>query len=195
MRPRLTVIAISLAALVPRASAAEAWPEFRGPTGQGQSGAADLPLSWSPTSNVAWKAPVPGKGWSSPSIADGRAFLTTAVESADRSRLSLRALAFEAATGKRLWDVEVFEHPREGLAPIHSKNSHASPTPLIDGDRAYVHFGHLGTACLDLEGKIRWRNGELRYPPVHGSGGSPILAGQALIFSCDGASDPFIVAL
>ena len=53
----------------------------------------------------------------------------------------------------------------------------------------------MGTACLDLEGKVRWRSTELRYPPVHGNGGSPVLVGRALIFSCDGASDPFVAAL
>jgi outer membrane protein assembly factor BamB len=78
---------------------------------------------------------------------------------------------------------------------IHSKNSHASPTPLIADRRVYVHFGHQGTACLDLDGKVLWRSASLSYPPVHGSGGSPILAGDALVFSCDGASDPFVVAL
>jgi outer membrane protein assembly factor BamB len=66
---------------------------------------------------------------------------------------------------------------------------------LIAGDRVYVHFGHQGTACLDLAGKVLWRNVELGYPPVHGNGGSPVLVDGRLIFSCDGASDPFVVAL
>jgi outer membrane protein assembly factor BamB len=58
-----------------------------------------------------------------------------------------------------------------------------------------VHFGHQGTACFDLRGKPIWKNRELSYPPVHGAGGTPILVGEALIFSCDGGSDPFITAL
>jgi outer membrane protein assembly factor BamB len=65
----------------------------------------------------------------------------------------------------------------------------------VDGRHLYVHFGHQGTACLDLDGKVRWRNTELKYPPVHGNGGSPILAGELLVFSCDGGSDPFVAAL
>ncbi len=77
----------------------------------------------------------------------------------------------------------------------HAKNSHASPTPLVYDGRVYVHFGHSGTACLDTEGKILWKNDSLRYSPVHGNGGSPILVDDRLIFSCDGSSNPFIVAL
>jgi len=106
---------------------------------------------------------------------------------------SLRALCVDAGNGKILWDSEVFVHT--GSTYIHNKNSHASPTPVVEEDRLYVHFGHQGTACLDLDGKVLWRNTTLKYSPVHGSGGSPILVDDALIFSCDGASDPFVVAL
>jgi outer membrane protein assembly factor BamB len=171
------------------------WPEFRGPTGQGHSGATGLPLEWSRTKNVAWRRPIPGKGWSSPVLGGGRVYLTTAVEASGGSGLSLRALCLDAGSGEVRWDREVFLHERSGLPRIHTKNGHASPTPVLEGDRLYVHFGHLGTACLDLEGKVLWTNRELVYPPFHGSGGSPIIAGEALIVSCDGASDPFVVAL
>jgi outer membrane protein assembly factor BamB len=58
-----------------------------------------------------------------------------------------------------------------------------------------VHFGHHGTACLDRDGKILWRNNRLRYDPVHGNGGSPALVGDTLVFNGDGARDPFVVAL
>jgi len=106
---------------------------------------------------------------------------------------SLRALCVDAGNGKILWNTEVLVHT--GSTSIHNKNSHASPTPVVEEERLYVHFGHQGTACLDLDGKVLWRNTTLKYSPVHGSGGSPILVDDALIFSCDGASDPFVVAL
>ena len=61
---------------------------------------------------------------------------------------SLRALCLDAKTGKVLWDVEVFRQDGKTAPGIHTKNSHASPTPVVDGDRLYVHFGHMGTACL-----------------------------------------------
>lgn len=176
--------------------AAGSWPEFRGPTGQGHAQDAALPLEWSATKNVAWKQSIPGLGWSSPVLSAGRIFLTTAAESgAGTNALSLRVLCLDARTGNNLWDTEVFNRPA-GTAPRgHNKNSQASPTPLIADGRLYAHFGHLGTACLNLDGRIIWRNDGLHYPPVHGNGGSPVLVEDALIFNCDGASSPFLTAL
>src|SRR5262245_30055110 len=79
------------------------WPEFRGPTGQGHSSDTNLPLEWSETRNVRWKTPIPGRGWSSPVVADGRIWLTTAVES---DGISLRTLAFDLESGRQVVDVE-----------------------------------------------------------------------------------------
>jgi outer membrane protein assembly factor BamB len=141
--------------------------------------------------------PPTGHGWSSPIVQDGRIYLTTSVpvpDSRDKDQ-SLRALSLDVATGKILWDVEVFHQDARKAPPIHGKNSHASPTPVTDGKRLYVHFAHQGTACLDLEGKVLWRNTGLSYQPVHGNGGSPILVDDLLVFSADGAEDRFIVAL
>ena len=185
------VIVLSMAA----SFAGQDWPEFRGPAGQGHATVARLPLEWSATRNIAWKQSVPGRGWSSPVLAGERLFLTAAVEGSGEAKMSLRALCLDEATGKLLWNVEVFGQEAGKAAHIHNKNSHASPTPLVADGRAYVHFGHQGTACLDLEGKVIWRNTTLGYSPVHGNGGSPILVGTALVFSCDGGSDPFVVAL
>ena len=169
------------------------WPQFRGPGGQGISNARNVPVNWSSSSNIVWRTEIPGRGWSSPVLRRGRLYVTTAVTPADNGKPSLRALCLDASGGKILWDTEVFLHA--GSTYIHNKNSHASPTPVVEADRLYVHFGHQGTACLDLNGKVLWRNTSLKYSPVHGSGGSPIVVGEALIFSCDGASDPFVAAL
>lgn len=172
------------------------WPEFRGPTGQGHAAGNRLPVEWSPTRNVAWKQPLPGKGWSSPVLQSGRLYLTTAAAPGTRpgTSLALRALCLDAATGRVAWDTLLFERT-ESVPRGHNKNSQASPTPVLEGNRLYVHFGHLGTACLDLDGRVIWRNQDIQYAPVHGNGGSPVLAGEALVFSCDGASKPFVVAL
>src|SRR5262249_46282208 len=78
---------------------------------------------------------------------------------------------------------------------IHWKNSHASPTPLVHDGKLYVHFGHQGTACLDLKGQVVWRNRSFNYQPVHGNGGTPILLDDALILNCDGGDQAFVVAL
>lgn len=169
------------------------WPEFRGPTGQGISLAKDVPVEWSATQNVAWSVEVPGRGWSSPVLAKGRLYLTSAVD--DGGTITLRALCFDAKDGRVLWNSEVFKPEPEAAAKMHRKNSAASPTPIVTGDRLYVHFGHMGTAALDLEGKVVWRQTALAYPPVHGTGGSPALVEGKLVFSCDGQSDPFVAAL
>ncbi len=173
------------------------WPEFRGPTGQGIAGAGRYPTEWSATQQVVWKQPIPGAGWSSPIVWEGKVYLTTAVpvEESPNDDQSLQALCLDAQTGKLLWQREVFRQNGATAPRIHSKNSHASPTPVTDGRRLYVHFGHQGTACLDLTGKILWRNTSLGYEPVHGNGGSPILVDKALVFNGDGARQPFVVAL
>jgi outer membrane protein assembly factor BamB len=171
------------------------WPQFRGPTGQGISAARDLPTSWNATQNVAWKVAVPGRGWSSPVLAGGKVFLTSAVTDPGSSDATLHAVCLDAKDGRLIWDTEVFRPDPAGLAVIHRKNSPASATPIIHGDRLYVHFGHMGTAALDLAGQVRWRQLELGYPPTHGNGGSPVLIDGTLIFSADGQENPAVVAL
>lgn len=173
---------------------AEDWPEFRGPTGQGHARDAKIPLEWSAKQNVAWKKPIDGLGWSSPVVVSGRIYLTTAVPDAKSGELSLRALCLESKDGTNAWDVEVLRQPKGSPKP-HSKNSYASPTPIVADGKVYVHFGHMGTACLDLPGKTLWKQTDLKYSPVHGNGGSPILAEDRLIFICDGGDKQFAAAL
>jgi outer membrane protein assembly factor BamB len=169
------------------------WPQFRGPTGQGIAVNADPALHWSKTDNVVWRKEIPGRGWSSPIVYQRSVYLTTAIVDAKGHPTSLRVLRLDAKTGDILWSREVFA--LKGPHPKHDKNSHASPTPIIEDGRLYVHFGHMGTACLNVQGNIIWRQGDLTYIPYHGNGGSPILVEDKLIFSCDGAKDPFVVAL
>jgi hypothetical protein len=84
----------------------------------------------------------------------------------------------------------------EKAPAIHAKNSHASPTPIVRDDAVYVHFGTLGTAKLQPgDGKTVWLCEELVYPPMHGSGGSPVLYDNKLAIICDGSTNPFVCAL
>jgi len=124
------------------ATTLEQWEQFRGPGGQGHSQATGLPLRWSETENIIWKVSVPGLGWSSPVIAGGQIWITTAV---DKGR-SLKAVCFDQRSGELLHDIELFH--RDDGGPLHSMNSYATPTPVIEDDRVYVHFGPAGTACL-----------------------------------------------
>jgi outer membrane protein assembly factor BamB len=107
--------------------------------------------------------------------------------------LSLRALAFDIATGKPVVDAEVFRLTR--LRDLNPKNSFASATPIVDGDRVYVHFGADGTASISATGEVLW-TARFPYESQHGGGGSPVLYKDLLIFNCDGNDvDAFVVAL
>jgi outer membrane protein assembly factor BamB len=171
------------------AAAAQNWPQFRGPDGQGHAAEGNVPLEWGESRNVAWKVPVAGAGWSSPVVADGKVWITTATEGRDAS---LRALAFDVETGKELVNVQVF--PVRGRNAINPKNNRASPSPIVEGDRVYVHFGAEGTAALTTSGQIVW-TARFEYESQHGAGGSPVLYGDLLVFSCDGGNEAFVVAL
>ncbi len=169
------------------------WPQFRGPTGQGHAPDAAVPLKWSETENVTWKVPVDGRGWSSPVIADGRLWLTTAVTD-PRAGSSLRLLAYDVESGANTLDVEVFGSDETYL--LNPKNSFASPTPVLDpdGERVYVHFGATGTAAVGTDGDLLWRT---RFPYIsqHGNGGSPILHDGRLVISIDGYDTAYLVAV
>ena len=165
------------------------WPQFRGPTGQGVSEEKGLPLTWSETKNVRWKVAIPGRGWSSPVVQGERIWLTTATEEGK----SLRAIAVDLNTGAIIQNVEVFRLKSARL--VNSKNSFASPTPVVEGDRVYLHFGAFGTACITQSGEIVWKT-RLEYDNgQHGTGGSPVIYEDLLIVNCDGNDVQFVVAL
>ncbi|SKB07455.1 Outer membrane protein assembly factor BamB, contains PQQ-like beta-propeller repeat [Prosthecobacter debontii] len=190
-----------LSLIFPCMASAEDWPEFRGPTHQGQSAATGLPVEWSPTvrKNILWKVPLQGIGWSSPVVIGDRIYLTTAVpvggdEKPDAER-SLRALCLQTVDGKVIWDVEIF-HQGKDAPSVHKKNSHASPTPVYNDGKIYVHFGHQGSACLNaMDGSVAWKTQSLAYKPVHGNGGSPVIEGDLFIYSADAEANPAVIAL
>ena len=168
------------------------WPRFRGPNSDGHVQMDRVPVEWSDTNNIEWRVPIAGLGWSSPVVVDNRIYLTTAIPQG--TRLSLVAMAIDASTGKPIWEREV--RSVDSIPSIHSKNSHASPTPIVSNGSVFIHFGTLGTARLSCQdGSIQWLCTELIYPPMHGSGGSPILHDGRLAIVCDGSKDPFVVAL
>jgi outer membrane protein assembly factor BamB len=183
-----TLLAVGLS--VAAATGADDWPQFRGPGGQGHSAETGLPFEWSETKNIRWKVPVAGRGWSSPVVVNGRVWLTTATMVGKDT--SLRLMAFETDTGKEAVDVEVFKV--RGGRQLNPKNSQASPTPIVDGDRVYVHFGPEGTAAVSVSGTVLWKT-KLYYEPQHGNGGSPALAGDVLIVNCDGFDQAYVAAL
>ncbi len=213
----VTVALLSAVSMSGRAAAEvlPSWSQWRGPAGQGHAPAAkDLPLAWSESENVAWKTPVEGKGWSSPVLERDRLWLTTAVETplsetekAQRlanvenssslqvsGPVSLRAVCLDATSGKVLHDIELFRQSQPD--PIHSLNSYASPSPILDGGRLYCHFGTNGTAAVDAAtGAILWKHSLQTIKHENGAGGTPVLFENRLIFDCDGSDQQYIVAL
>jgi outer membrane protein assembly factor BamB len=165
------------------------WPQFRGPDGQGHSGAEGIPLQWSEKQNIKWKVAVPGEGWSSPVVSGGRIWLTCS----EKKGKSLRVVCFDKKTGQLLHNVEVLTPKEPG--PHHPQNGFASPTPVLDGSHAYAHVGPRGTVCLNTAGDIVWKNTEFEYEAFQGAASSPVLHNDLLILTCDGTDHQFLVAL
>ncbi len=188
---RIAYIGILTLAISCSAFAAGEWPQFRGPSSDGHAGKVGLPLTWSETENVKWKTAIPGKGWSSPVVAGDQVWLTTALNEGR----SLHAICVSRETGKIIHDIELFTPENPGK--VHMLNSFASPTPVIDESRVYVHFGNFGTAAINRkDGSVAWKTndfGDVIY--TVGPGSSPILHGNLLIVHCDGINQRFLLAL
>ena len=144
------------------------WPRWRGPSGQGVVPTGSYVDRWSPTTNVKWKAPVPGAGNSSPIIWGDHIFLTTAYDGGRR----LSMLAFKRSSGERLWETFI---PIDTVEHVHQKNGHASATPATDGTLVYASFGRHGLVAVDFSGKIAWHQKFSEIANYHGPAGSPVL--------------------
>ncbi len=188
------------------------WPQWRGPTGQGHA-QGKLPTTWSEDKNIAWKTPIPGRGWSSPVIEGNRIWLTTAFETpADPddakerlkkntggqpltllAKVELHAIGLDRDSGELLHQIPLLEVEKPQW--IHRQNSYASPTPIIEDGKLYAHFGAYGTACLDTEStKVLWTNQKLHVMHENGPGSCPVLWKDHLIAHMDGSDAQFVVA-
>ena len=186
----LTGLLVWLATVASASEPHASWSDFRGPRGDGHSEATGLPWQWNEQQNVAWKTPLPGRGWSSPVVWGDQAWMTTATE--DGHRLSV--LAVDLHTGRLIHELDLF-HVAEP-EPIDTTNSYASPSPVIEAGRVYVHFGTYGTACIATDtGKTVWARRDFPVDHQKGPGSSPILFGDLLIFQCDGNDVQYVVAL
>jgi outer membrane protein assembly factor BamB len=193
------------------------WPQFRGPNGDGIVHGQDVPVQFGESEKVTWKTPIPGKAWSSPVVADGVIWVTTAVEvfpsederielleSAGIEKRKFKQLAIAKAiqlklvslsleTGDVLHALDLVEIERPD--PIHSLNSYASPTPVIDGAHIYCHFGTFGTFCVNRKSRdIVWQR---RLPLQHGvgPGSSPLIDESRLVLIQDGMERQYVTAL
>ena len=185
-RPLFAALTLWSATIV----AAENWPQFRGPTGDGHVDAPGLPLKFSDSEHVTWKAPIHGKGWSSPVIWGDLVWLTTANEQGTE----LSAVCLDKGSGKVLVDKVIFRVATPQFS--HKFNSYASPTPVIEEGRVYINFGSAGTACLNSRtGEVLWQRTDFVCNHYRGAGSSPILWNDLLILHFDGTDEQYVVAV
>lgn len=187
---RRTISLLILLAILSPSSASENWPQFRGPNGDGLAESTKLPRTWSEKENILWKTPIHGKAWSSPVIWGEQVWLSTATE--DGKRLS--AVCVDKKNGKILHDLLLFEVAKPQFCIPY--NSYASSTPAIEEGRVYIHFGSPGTACLDTKtGKKLWERTDIECDHFRGAGSSPVIHGDKLLLTFDGADKQFVMAL
>jgi outer membrane protein assembly factor BamB len=184
------------------------WPGWRGPSSNGISLLKNIPASWSAEQNILWKAPVPGRGHSSPAVWGDRLFLTTDTEGdvlsgagpvkhrlegqpfvhpdsvGGNRKHTLEILCFDVGSGKLLWRRLAYQGPV--FDDIHKFNSYASPTPVTDGKFVYAYFESQGLYKLDFEGNLIWKTslGGIATLGV-GAGGSPVLFEDKILILAD----------
>jgi outer membrane protein assembly factor BamB len=189
------------------------WPQFRGPGARGITTNMNLPEHWSAAENVAWKAEIPGRGWSSPIVWGDRVLVTTAVNSgaseppkkglfiggerpnAPRAEQEWKVVCLDLTSGKARWEHVV--HRGEPPGPIHVKNSYASETPVTDGERVYVCVGNVGVYCVDWAGREVWSKPLAAHRTRNGWGtaASPVLHGDRLYVVSDNEEQSYLLAL
>ena len=167
--------------------AAQDWTRFHGTSGQAP--APNLPASFS-AADFAWKTDLPGTGVSSPVAWGNSIFLTTESDGSSRAILCL-----DLSSGKERWRLaDSFDAHGK-----HRFNSFASSTPTVDKDRIYLSWtsgGNMLALAADHNGHKLWQVNLGPYSEEHGSGTSPVLAGQSLIVVNDSqGADGFIAGL
>lgn len=154
------------------------WPAWRGPTGQGHSAEAAVPLKWSPTANVKWKVPLAHQGNSTPVIWKDRVFLTQANKGGTERSL----LCLSRTDGRLRWQKDVAYAEKERN---WDQNWYANASPATDGERVVACFGSAGLYCYDLDGKELWSRTDLgKWEHAFGNGSSPVLSGDLVIQWC-----------
>ena len=188
---------IAFVILLSPAMSAGDWPEFRGTWSNGLASvpgsntSTDIPLHWSESENVKWKTPIPYKGWSTPVVMDDQVWLTTATLDGN----DFYVICVDAKSGVIRLNQKLFhaENPEPLGNPL---NSYASPTPVIEPGRVYIHFGSYGTACLDTKTfDVLWKRDDLPCRHFRGPGSSLILYNDLLILTMDGVDVQYLVAL
>lgn len=184
-----SLIGALLAALtLTTAVAAENWPCWRGPDGQGRSAEKNLPLKWSATENLKWKVPLPAAGNSTPVIWGEKVFLTQATKGGKVRSL----LCLARADGKLLWQKDVAYAEQE---TTHNTNPFCSASPVTDGERVVVSHGSAGMYCYDFSGQELWKADHGKLEHIWGHASSPILYNDLAILWCGPGERQFLLAV
>jgi outer membrane protein assembly factor BamB len=165
------------------------WTFFRGSNLNGIAETDNIPLNWD-EAGIRWKTEIHDKGWSSPVVFDNQIWITTA----NPDGKELYAIAIDFNTGKIIYDIKVFT-PEE-VNGKHSLNSYATPTPCIEKNFVYVHYGSMGTACIRTsDGSVIWKVTDLKCKHVQGPASSPVIYKNLIILHYEGTDIRYIVAL
>ena len=170
----------------------EQWSQFRGHYGNGIIKSTSAPINWSENTNIDWKTPIHDRGWSSPVIWNDQIWMTTATKDGNK----MYAICVNKLSGKIEHDIHVFDV--KSPQAITNENTYASPTPVIEEGRVYVHFGTYGTACISTkDGQILWKRRDLNCDHEIGAGpaSSPFIYNNFLIFNVDGRDVQYVIAL
>jgi outer membrane protein assembly factor BamB len=122
------------------------WPRWRGPRDNGSNESGTYPVQWDASANVLWKAPLPGKGCSTPIVWNERIYLTAPAEGQDS------VLAFDWA-GQPLWQTALGPE----RAGKNKNGSGSNPSPATDGTAIFSYFKSGNLAAIELNGKVRWK--------------------------------------
>ncbi|WP_299461103.1 PQQ-binding-like beta-propeller repeat protein [uncultured Gimesia sp.] len=194
--PACRLNCILMVCLITNCAAAEDdWRIWRGPHANGIAAQREKPpVKWSESQNIRWKAPLPGRGHSSPIVVNDRVLISTA----DEEKQIQSVVCFDRATGRQLWKTDVSQG---NFAPkIHQKNTHASPTLASNGETVFAvfpQFDQVQLTALDLNGKQQWQIKAGGYLPLayqFGYAPSPILYQDKVIVTSEYEKDGFIAA-
>jgi outer membrane protein assembly factor BamB len=160
------------------------WPQFRGPNASGVAPDATPPTKFG---TAKWTAPLP-VGHSSPTVWGDRIFLT----SFDTPSKKLELLCVSAKTGAILWRHAA---PAPQIEETHVVSNPATASPAVDQQRVYAYFSSYGVIAFDHAGEPQW-TAPIPMPKTHhGSGASPVLAGDLLILNHDAMQGGYLLAL
>jgi len=166
------------------------WTHFRGSKLDGKADVEFAPVKWSADSNIVWKTRIHGIGWSSPVVYDDQIWVTTATQDGKK----MYAVCIDFNSGETMFDIKLFSP--DSIYRKHNINSYATPTPCIEKDFVYAHFGRYGTACLSThDGGLIWKRDDLECMHIQGPGSSPILYKNLLILHLEGTDHQLITAL